>query len=218
MEEHQLQFQFKSRYFKSGKLDASTKQIWFVIHGYGQLAEYFIRKFKILEDQNICVIAPEGLSHFYLEDVSKRAQTGNNRVGASWMTKENRLTDIENYLKYLNRIYEKEVGSDLSIPVTILGFSQGAATASRWIGNGEINFHRFILWAGVFPPDMDFDATKKILIDKEVYLVYGNTDPLIHADQIEKMKTLADQLGILPETKVFDGKHDIDSTTLLTFV
>ncbi len=218
MEELELQFQFKSRYFKKGKLDASTKQIWFVIHGYGQLAEYFIRKFEILENQNICVIAPEGLSHFYLEDVSKRAQTGNNRVGASWMTKENRHADIENYLEYLNRVYEKEVISNLSVPITILGFSQGAATASRWISNGKINFHRFILWAGVFPPDVNFDITKKILKNKETYVVYGNTDPFINEDQIEKMKILTDQLGILPETKVFDGNHDIDSTTLLTFV
>lgn len=218
MEQHELQFQFKSRYFKIGKLDASTKQLWFVIHGYGQLAKYFIQKFKILEEQNICVIAPEGLSHFYLEDVMSRAQTGNNRVGASWMTKENRLTDIENYLAYLNGVYEKEVGSNLIIPITILGFSQGSATASRWISSGKIIFHRLILWAGIFPPDMDFAITKKILNDKHTYLVYGKSDPFINEDRIDEMKSLTNQLDIAPETKVFDGKHDIDAQTLLTFV
>ena len=40
------------------------------MHGYGQLAEYFIRKFNVLEEQNICVIAPEGFSRFYLENVA----------------------------------------------------------------------------------------------------------------------------------------------------
>jgi predicted esterase len=218
MEQHELSFQFKSRYFKVGKLDASTKQLWFVIHGYGQLAEYFIRKFKTLEDHNICVIAPEGLSHFYLEDVASRAQTRNNRVGASWMTKENRLTDIENYLEYLNRVYKIVVSSNPDIPVTILGFSQGAATVSRWISNGKVTFHRFILWAGVFPPDMDFIVTKEILKDKKTYLVYGNLDPFINDASVEEMKALTNQLGILPETKIFQGKHDIDSQTLLTFI
>jgi predicted esterase len=218
MAQHDLQFQFKARYFKLGKLDASTKQLWFVIHGYGQLAEYFIRKFKTLEDHNICVIAPEGLSHFYLEDVASRAQSGNNRVGASWMTKENRLMDIENYVEYLNSIYQKETGSTISIPITILGFSQGAATVSRWISAGKINFQRLILWAGIFPPDIDFKTTKGILKGKDTYMVYGKSDPFINDDRISEMKMLISQLGISPETKVFEGKHDIDSQTLLTFV
>ncbi len=218
MEQNELKFQFKSRYLKIGKLDASTKQLWFVIHGYGQLAEFFIRKFKILEDQNICVIAPEGLSHFYLEDVASRAQTGNNRVGASWMTKENRITDIENYLEYLNSVFEKEVGANTGIPITVLGFSQGAATASRWISAGKINFQRLILWAGIFPPDIDFNTTKGILKDKETFLVYGKKDPFINDARISEMKMLINQLGISPETKVFEGKHDIDAQTLLTFL
>lgn len=217
MAQHNLHFQFKARYFKLGKLDASTKQIWFVIHGYGQLAEYFIRKFKVLEEHNICVIAPEGLSHFYMEDVASRTQSGNNRVGASWMTKENRLMDIENYVEYLNSVYQKEVGSTTNIPITVLGFSQGAATVSRWISADKINFQRLILWAGIFPPDIDFNTTKGILKDKETYMVYGKNDPFINADRISEMKMLVSQLGISPETKVFEGKHDIDSQMLLTF-
>src|SRR6187551_115623 len=188
MAQHDLQFQFKARYFKLGKLDTSTKQLWFVIHGYGQLAEYFIRKFKILEEHNICVIAPEGLAHFYLEDVASRAQSGNNRVGASWMTKENRLMDIENYVEYLNSIYQKEAATMTSIPVTVLGFSQGAATVSRWISTGKINFQRLILWAGVFPPDIDFNTTKGILRGKKTYMVYGKNDPFINDERISEMK------------------------------
>jgi predicted esterase len=218
MAQHDLDFQFKARYFKLGELNASTKQLWFVIHGYGQLAEFFIRKFKVLEEHNICIIAPEGLSHFYLEDVASRAQSGNNRVGASWMTKENRLMDIENYVEYLNSIYQKETGGALSVPITVLGFSQGAATVSRWVNAGGINFQRLILWAGIFPPDIDFKTTKEILKDKKTYMVYGKNDPFINDERISEMKTLVSQLGISPETKVFEGKHDIDSQMLLTFV
>lgn len=218
MAQNEVSFQFKARYFKLGKLDASTRQLWFVIHGYGQLAEYFIRKFKVLEEHNICVIAPEGLSHFYLEDVASRAQSGNNRVGASWMTKENRLTDIENYIEYLNTIYHQETGNNKQIPITVLGFSQGAATASRWISTGKINFQRLILWAGVFPPDIDFNTTKGILKDKKTFMVYGKNDPFITDERIAEMKTLTQQLSISPETKTFEGKHDIDAQMLLTFV
>jgi len=218
MAQNDVTFQFKARYFKLGKLDSSTRQLWFVIHGYGQLAEYFIRKFKVLEEHNICVIAPEGLSHFYLEDVASRAQSGNNRVGASWMTKENRLTDIENYIEYLNAVHQQEVGNHKHISTTVLGFSQGAATVSRWISAGQVDFHRLILWAGVFPPDIDFNTTKGILKDKETYMVYGKNDPFITDDRLQEMKTLIQQLSISPEIKVFDGNHDMDSQLLLTFV
>jgi len=30
-----------ARYYQLGELSSATKQIWFVCHGYGQLAEYF---------------------------------------------------------------------------------------------------------------------------------------------------------------------------------
>ena len=53
------------------------------------------------------------------------------------MTKENRLVDIENYITYLNYLYLNQVDSNCKVPITILGFSQGAATASRWVSTGE---------------------------------------------------------------------------------
>ena len=37
-------------------------------------------------------MAPEGLSRFYLEGFS-------GKVGATWMTREDRLNDIDNYLR-----------------------------------------------------------------------------------------------------------------------
>src|SRR5690349_23066438 len=109
MQPAEISFPFKARYFKIGTIDTSTRAIWFVLHGYGQLAQYFIRNFAILEKHNICVIAPEGLSKFYTEDIQSRIQAGNNRVGSSWMTRENREMDIENNLNYLNALYSHEV-------------------------------------------------------------------------------------------------------------
>jgi hypothetical protein len=52
--------------------------VWFVCHGYGQLAAYFIRHFAFLTENApaTVVIAPEGLSRFHL--------SGNGgRVGAT---------------------------------------------------------------------------------------------------------------------------------------
>jgi predicted esterase len=218
MQWHELNFSCNARYFKLGTLDANTRQIWFVLHGYGQLAQYFIRKFRSLEGHGVCVIAPEGLSRFYLEDVNARAQSGNNRVGATWMTRENRLMDIQNYLQYLNTLYSQEVPVGKNVPVTVLGFSQGAATATRWVIDGKIDFSRLILWAGIFPPDIDFEAGKAILSGKTTALVYGTADPFLQDSRFAEHKMLAEKLGVDPAAHTFNGGHDLDENTLLKFI
>ena len=212
MEQQELQFGFKARYYRLGNLDATTKQLWFVLHGYGQLAQFFIQKFKVLEEAGICVIAPEGLSRFYLE--------GNgDRVGATWMTKENRLTDIENYINYLNEIFHKETSHISTLPpITILGFSQGAATVTRWLLNGKIKVDRLILWAGIFPPDMDFEKGNEILKTMEVVAVYGKDDPFLTEAILSEMKMLADKLEIKLAPIVFEGGHEINKATLARLI
>jgi len=218
MQELQVSFNFHAHYFRLGEINEHTKTVWFVLHGYGQLARYFLTKFKVLTDHGVCVIAPEGLSRFYLEDVNTRSQTGNNRVGSTWMTRENRLMDIDNYILYLNTVYKAELNSHPNIPVTLLGFSQGAATASRWAVQDSIPYNRLILWAGIFPDDMDFEKSKEILKTKTVHLVYGSKDPFLTEARIGEMKGLAEKLGIKSPPSVFDGGHEIHEETLLRFV
>lgn len=217
MNEFDVSFNFKARYYTLGEITPATQKVWFVFHGYGQLAQYFLRKFSPLQNNETCIIAPEGLSHFYLEDVASRSQTGNTKVGATWMTRENRLADIENYIMYLNQIFNKEISISFKGQITLCGFSQGAATASRWALNGNVSFHRLILWAGIFPPDMDFKKGHEILSNKDVVEVYGNKDPFLTDERLTEMTQLNKCLGINPRLVPFDGGHEINSDTLLQF-
>lgn len=218
MKEKQLQFNFEARYYTLGKLTPETQQVWFVIHGYGQLAQYFIKKFKVLENEGIYVIAPEGLSRFYLEDIPTRVAGGSNRVGATWMTRENRETDIRNYINYLQSVYDTELHQKNYPPVSILGFSQGGATATRWALSGKPQFDKFILWAGIFPPDMNFDSGKEILKDKKVITVYGDQDPFITPERMKEMELLSAKIDLVPNKITFNGKHEIEDQTLLSLV
>jgi predicted esterase len=215
MKELHVTFNFQARYFKLGKINKQTKAVWFVLHGYGHLAKYFLKKFEPLINHGVCVIAPEGLSRFYLEDVNARVKSGNNRVGATWMTRENRLMDIENYISYLNTVYMTELDSHPNIPVTLLGFSQGAATVSRWAVQNLIAYNRLILWSGIFPDDMDFEKSREILKNKKVIQVYGSNDPFLTDARIGEMKGLAKKLGITTGPIVFEGGHEIHEETLL---
>lgn len=207
-------FQYKARYFKSGNITSATKRIVFVFHGYGQLANYFLRKFEGIANEETVVIAPEGLHHFYLEDVNVRSQTKNNRVGATWMTRENRLMDIDNYLLYLNGIHANEL-QGREFPLTVLGFSQGAATATRWVLQGSIEFEKLVLWAGIFPPDMNFESGQQILKGKPIYHVIGEDDPFVTDERKVEMELLCKQLAIVPIHVSFKGGHEMDAATLV---
>ena len=214
MKELSLQFNYRARYYKFGEVNRDYPQVWFVMHGYGQLAQYFIKKFKLLEHKDICVIAPEGLSRFYLEDIPTRVSGGSNRVGATWMTKENREMDIENYINYLQAIYDLELKNINNANVTLLGFSQGAATATRWAISNQPKFQRFILWAGIFPPDMNFETGRNVLSNKEVVTVFGTKDPFITVERKGEMKMICERLQVTPRHIEFEGGHDINDAAL----
>lgn len=202
-----IDFQFKARYYKLGELNANTKQVWWVLHGYGQLAQFFVSKFKGLTEKGIYVIAPEGLSNYYL-------QGNEGRIGASWMTRENRLTDIENYIAYLNGIHHKEIGGR-KIKTTLFGFSQGAATAVRWAMNQQVEFDRLILWAGLFPPDINFEKGAELFKYKDVIEVLGKQDQFITEDRIQEMLKLNERLKINPKIIEFEGVHEINQEILM---
>ncbi|MEM1407690.1 MAG: hypothetical protein AAGG59_13005 [Bacteroidota bacterium] len=210
MKRESLKFEFEARYFQEGNLTTNTKNLFFVLHGHGQQGKYFIKKFSPLFSASSCVIAPEGLSRYYLEGFS-------GRVGATWMTTEDRLMDIKNYLAYLNSLFEKiknNIGSKTKIH--ILGFSQGAATASRWAASEKMYFDQLILWAGIFPPDMDFKFASRKFAAKPITYVYGAKDPFLNEERLKEMKALSDKLNVVPKIIKFRGGHDIDPEALTT--
>lgn len=193
-----------ANFYVLGNLEQATT-IWFVLHGYGYLAQYFIKKFNPILNPNTCVVAPEGLSKFYLN-----GDGVDGRVGASWMTKESREEEIEDYVNYLNKLYHNLVNTD-NIKINIVGFSQGGATASRWISDGKIRVDNFILWSTVFPEDMQFKAIEHT----PTFFVCGDNDEYVTKERIEAQKALITKANAKITTIYFNGKHDIPKDVLL---
>jgi predicted esterase len=185
----------------------SASCAWIVLHGYGQLSQYFIRKFSSLTEAQHTVIAPEGLHRFYLNGTS-------GRVGASWMTKEERLDDIEDNLNYLDSVYSTYIANANYERVVLLGFSQGASTAARWLElRRPERVTTFIQWAGVFPPDLLPIHTQPMTPIRHVVVV-GNQDPYFSEEINELIPNPLLSFGDY-ETLIFDGGHDIHTETLL---
>ncbi|QJX48406.1 phospholipase [Hymenobacter taeanensis] len=209
-QENHLPVTRTARYYQLGILSGSTRRIWFVCHGYGQLAAYFIRHFTQLTDADpdLVVIAPEGLSRFYLQG------TGG-RVGATWMTREDRLTEIDDYVNYLNQLADLVLAeTGLLVPVTVLGFSQGAATVSRWLSRAHFKPAHLILWAGAFPPDMEFPVATRLLQNLSVTLVCGDEDEFIRPEHVVQQQDFLRKLGVEAQILSFAGKHTLNGPIL----
>ncbi|MDF2438103.1 MAG: phospholipase [Bacteroidota bacterium] len=197
-----------ARYFLSSEVDQKTEEIWFVCHGYGQLASYFIRNFEVLQNDKTVIVAPEGLHRFYWNGFS-------GRVVASWMTKEAREDDINDYVNYLNSVYHEVISkAGAEVKVNLLGFSQGTATVCRWIAAGNIKANNLVLWAGAFPDDMDLQLNKKLFDKMNTHLVIGDQDEFIKEDQITNYSDHLHKNGIRYNMIRFSGKHVIDPETL----
>ena len=212
--EKSIQIQIKAKYHTWGNLSEETSQIWFVLHGYGQLAEFFIKKFEFLDPQKNYIVAPQGLNKFYLKEFS-------GRVGANWMTKEDRLNEIANYIHYLDSVYEQELQNfenqtdNKKIKINLLAFSQGCATASRWLVYGKHKFERFVAWAGEIPQDV---IEKPIFKAIPIQMIFGKQDELIKPEFVNPVLERISQQQISPEIIYFEGKHEIDETVLKAII
>lgn len=199
---HFIQHSKTFRYFSSGNLQ-TARTLLYVLHGYGQLAEYFMKKFEGIPKDHF-IVAPEGMHRFYLNGNS-------GRVGASWMTKEERETDISDNISWLNAL-DKEIQKDKRFEkVIVLGFSQGGATAARWFYSNT-KFDTLIMWASVFPPDLNIKDELLKIDTSSSYFVLGEDDEYFQDDLFHEEINKYKDLGF--KTKVFEGKHDIDIATL----
>ena len=214
MQEHRISVTRSARYYTSGDGSREVADVWFVLHGYGQLAGRLLRHFESLAGEGRLVVAPEGLSRFYVGEMSEGAAA--RKVGASWMTREDRLAEIADYVRYLDAVYATVLtGRERSrARVTVLGFSQGTATACRWLAQGVAHAERLILWGGEIPPDLDLVAARERLARVDLTLVAGRRDEFITPKILARERERLTTHGISFRVVQFDGGHEIDERVL----
>jgi predicted esterase len=212
--EHHISVTRTARYCTLGQSGPGTREVWFALHGHGQLAPYFIRAFEDLDDGSRLIVAPEALNRYYLEPTSWQG-AGKARVGATWMTREERLVEIEDYVRYLDTLYDG-VFSKLdrkAVRVTVLGFSQGVATAARWLCRGTARSERLVLWSGPFPPELDGESVAP-LRNLQLVWVLGDNDEMARPDVVQSESARIATLGLDAALVRFPGGHQLDRDTL----
>ena len=137
-------------------------------------------------------------------------------VGASWLTKENTETEIENMLNYLDAVYEAENLSEVE-NINILGYSQGVSVATRFVARRKIQCKNLIMHSGKVPKELNTDDFN--FLDKTKFsFIYGTEDEylksgIVKVEEDRLKKLFPKNLEIL----TFEGGHEVNTELISKF-
>jgi predicted esterase len=87
------------------------------------------------------------------------------------------------------------------VPLTLLGFSQGVATAVRWAASGTAAPKRLVCWGGLLPEDVPAAGLSAF----PVTFVVGERDEWAPSERLEEQATALRSAGVSVEVVRFDG-------------
>ncbi|MEM7306417.1 MAG: hypothetical protein AAF682_07100 [Planctomycetota bacterium] len=206
--ENHLRVQRTARYHELGGEGTDLDELWYVVHGYGQLSAEFLPLFAPIATPRRRLVAPEGLSRYYRDGSS-------GTVGASWMTREARDSEVEDYVSYLDALHAKVAAELTGTPrITVLGFSQGAATVGRWVGMGAVRPERLLIWGGLLPHDLDLAACRGRLAECGLAYIVGERDHWVTPERLAAERARVEEAGLEFRLTTFAGGHRLDDGTL----
>jgi dienelactone hydrolase len=212
--EHRISVTRQARYYTAGDV-ARAHELWIVIHGYGQLAAAFLADFEPLASSTRAFVAPEALNRFYRE-TGNSGSHAHMKVGATWMTREDRDAEVVDYIAYLDAVERATRPSGARLGV--LGFSQGVATQMRWLAARTRPIDRVIAWAGQVPPDVDLGALRGRLPAEGVDFALGTKDNVGDWVGMEAQRARFTDARIPTRVTLFEGGHRLDDATLRALI
>ena len=200
-----------------GSLEAELTEVWIVCHGHGQLARRFLSRFLPLERPDRLFIAPEALSRYYLSPPQGGPHPAEAPVGASWMTVEDRELEMQDYVGYLDLLYDEvfSIVDRAKVQLWVLGFSQGTATAARWVARGKVDPDRVVLYAGLLPSELDMERAARLAKRSPLTIVLGTNDEFAKPELIAAQEARLRQLGVAHRIIRFEGGHEITPDVLM---
>ncbi len=208
-----------ARYYQIGTPNPLVRDVWIVLHGFSQLAADFAVPFQPLEADSRLIAVPEGLSRFYLD--TRPGHSGASKVGALWLTREDRETEIVDIVNYLDRLYERILeelanrGVDRDqIRVHALGFSQGGPAVCRWAARGSAVIDHLVPWAHAIPQDVNLRALSERRPHLTIDMVYGTRDRFIGEDAVEEQRAVLESSGVPYAMHPFNGGHSLNLAML----
>jgi dienelactone hydrolase len=161
------------------------------------------------------IVAPEALSRYYLDDTRGGSHAAS-AVGATWMTREDRDSEIADQVSYLDAVSDAITSAvaPAAVRLTVLGFSQGVATVCRWLDHGRTRPQRLVCWGGAIPDDVRLGEGAPIR-HPALWLVVGSRDIYATAERVARQESVLREAGVPFTRLAFEGGHRLDDATLL---
>ncbi len=210
-QEKRVTYTTTNSYTTLNTITDKTKNVWIVFHGIGYLSKYFLKYFNELDPEENYIIAPQAPSKYYLNNKYRH-------VGASWLTKENTKTEIENILDYLDAVYTAE-----NIPahcnLLVFGYSQGVSIATRWVIKRKLKCNHLILYAGGIPHEQTPENFAFLEGNNtKVTVLVGDKDEYINAERLKQEQEKIEALFQGRAKQIlFKGGHEVKKELLNQF-
>lgn len=205
MTTHSLTTPRTARLIELGALDADTEVVYLAYHGYGMDVERFAHWVEGLPPKQ-AALCPEGLSRFYWGGFD-------GPVVASWMTRGQRLAEIDDFCGWLDKVHDQFLSRAPSARLVPLGFSQGAATIMRWLDRRRPPYDQIVLWSGTPPEDIDY-APRDYFASRPLQVFWGESDELV---PWARARVCFDEVGLPYRLTSTPGGHRIDASTWANF-
>lgn len=206
-----LRVQRTARIVLLGTPGPGVRELWICCHGYGQLATGFAHRLSALAAPHRLVAVPEALNRFYRDDHGG-VHGPDHPVGATWMTREERLREIDDYCAYLDDVHAHFAAQ---LPdcehVCALGFSQGSQTAARWAARTDRRIDYVVLWGAGLPQEIA--PAQGMFKGARLTLVAGERDGFAAAG-LDRLTGELDATGVAYRLERFSGGHRLDDETL----
>lgn len=183
------------------RADLSKAPVLVALHGWGQRAPSFLRRFAALKESDVFVIAPQAPHQTYMDFETRK-------VGFSWLTAYDRSRAIPDLVQLLDAVQdsvEREYG--LGGPRFYLGFSQGVSVAYRYALRGARRPAGVIACGGDLPPDVAGDMAARAPFP--VLLVHGDEDSIVPPSKCDAAQAALGEMAWPHEVYRFHGAHDI---------
>jgi len=183
---------------KDAGVPRSDVRFLVAFHGYAQSAEDMLAELDRLPGSDSWTrVSVQALHRFYLR--------GDEKVVASWMTRQDRELAIADNIVYVDRVVRSLLADAPHAPVVFVGFSQGVAMAYRAGVLGACPARGVIAIGGDLPPDVKTSPSNKF---PPVLIAAGESDRFYSPEKLEADKVFLSSAGVQFDVFRYQGGHE----------
>ena len=162
-----------AHYYSLGEPGPGIQHLWVCLHGHHQPVAGLAAQLVQLDTPERLLILPEALSRHAQPENSGRS---GDALGV-WFAPHSVADDLADTTTYLDGLTDAiRARCPAGTPVTVLGYGHGAAAAVGWLAENHLVYERLILYAPVFPSEIDRRSLFGAISPRPVVVVSTTTD------------------------------------------